>query len=139
MAPKTRKFILKTKGTINKISEQEVKLAYDFASKIFGTESLKFKQVLHNMPIENLRELLNYLKHDKSVSEKKLLKISSFTPEAKIIQKLYDFLGDALSRGSDMIHDACLSSTPSDKNFTMSDITKQVEIAIGIKSANAME
>lgn len=116
-----------------------MKNGYNYATQIFGSESFKLKQVLNNMPLENLQELQHYLKHDKSVSEKKLMKIASFTPEAKSIKKLYDFLGDALSRMSDMMHDACLSSVPSEKTFTIGDITTQVEIAVGIKSANAME
>ena len=103
---KVAKLFLKTsKTTTLDDPSKEMKKAIDGAVAIKGSTSLTFKTMVNNLSVDDLSSLKDFINHDKSVMEKKLLALSSFSSTVKDIERVRDFLNEALTRASELVHD----------------------------------
>jgi hypothetical protein len=82
----------KTQETDNGLYER----AFHCAVNTHKSEVFSFKGALTGLPVNKLKEIMEYLKHDKSTKDKKIIKLIEFTKEYQDLEHVQSKLTVAM-------------------------------------------
>ena len=113
--------------------------AFADAIKISGMSEIDFKAELKGLSIAQLKELKEYILHDKTTAEKKASKIAEFLPMFANMNIVVMKFNTAIDNLKQMVLDSLSNQcADEDGDIKMSRVKEAVEIRIGIKEENQM-
>ena len=105
--------------------------AMNASQHIEGLAEMKFDSILQEASTTELRNMLQFLEHDKTTNQKKLEMLGDHTSQLSAIIQVRDFLDSIILKAHDMIHDAVLIGTADDKGgINMKKIVSVVRVGL---------
>jgi hypothetical protein len=129
--------MLKVKKPIVIPTAQTMNAAAEFAHEITTTNSMSFRKFLSITSADEMADMVQFLKHDKTNNAKKLDTMGETCSKVASLITFRDFLNDAIAKSCDLIHDAFVTECSSDDEMKISNVIKRLEIAHAVKSASS--
>ena len=104
-----KKFALKVETkTPPVVDMNETVASFNLAEKVRSSKEVSFKTILDSCNLQQVQDIKNYIKHDKSNISVKLERIGLYSPELLQLQRLRDFINNVIDLGTDLIHDGVI-------------------------------
>ena len=135
---KVIKKVLKTKVTETTVQGDRIVFEESFvnAVAIHGRDNVDLDREFGRMPLEKLRELYTYLKHDKTVAAKKAEKLCEYFTEFESLEKTQHKLNSAIGRFREMTLGALEGE---DGAIDIKNLIERVSNRVAVREAMRMD
>ena len=129
-----KQVLLKKKGNVAVEEPSLFESAFRFSKYVTHKSEISFEKMLSSMSVDKLTELFNFLKHDTTKKDLKLLKLASYgIKDLEETQKVVDIAQECIKKANEMVRDAAITECASESGtFDFSMVVSRVEIAKGI-------
>ena len=112
---------------------------FNHSEAVTRTTSVNFQSMLKTMPLNDLKSLYEYLKHDRSKKEMKIQKVAEWCKEIKELLEVQKKVHTAIDLMTNLITDNLQEVfVDSEGEFSMAELTRAVDNRIAVVKDEAM-